>query len=761
MEGDYELVLTHGAGTLIIDQSMPYVEGDPLLVRNENRPQTLTFQIVLDPVDARNLMSPSCSLWSSGTGALRIGDRASFRVYPTSTRAKTWVFYGQVHEIAVKGDNVVAVTCREDWAQYETLQRDAVIFDDHKDLVYKSTTTDSSGRTVIQGLTESDIALPLSVIELMSEEHVDRMGGAGTDSFFSIANSPAIAQRFMATGRLIAIKFSAAFRFYPADTDLYVRIFSDNNGVPGTVLRTITISSASIPRDETIRDYWIDLGPMPMDTPSGRYYWFVVFRPGDNSGATYLRHHTAPDDVLPGHDVKPFRYSTDGTTWTPYSSSNSVLCLSFYYGDYERQGEMQQSLSGTALTLHGEPIIRGLPASSPVFPPSTIQPYRARVSYYHGLRRTKDIMESLLAAGTCSSSVITTREVKIYKTKGKGLADCLRELCDLRDASGAYVGSQLAIAQWTDSTQVLVRRRKHLGDAPSFTFSYGADTSVDNERRIIAGGVKLSKTTRLKPTKVKVLGRASGGLPLVAVVHDKATAGLSAKLGYDVEETLQDDSLQTLEDCRAYGKAYLDSVRPSYDAWEGQLSVAGVYPDLFDLNVASDTYGSGQIITLNYSPLGISGLKAKVKGIRVMGTKTEITLSSEDILVNNRFSDVAWRAARSESFISPTDAESNVVIEAYSATPRTGPAQLGLIANQAVIPGHIIVPCTVTDDAELNLRTIHAEVEAANGSTLPTAPITHVGAYNASNGYLWDVPVAAAYKWKTTRVILEITCRLS
>lgn len=781
-EGDYELVLEHGAGTLTITPASALVEGDPILERFENRPQRAQFTLLLPDVASQNLMSPTCSLWSSGTGALEIGDRVRLSLYPTSTRAKTAVFTGLVHELKAVGDNLVSVEAREDWAQYETLQRDAIIFADHKDLVYNYTSNDANGQTTIEGLSGADIALPLAVIDLMSGENVEELapGGENLTGTTPAPEDRYLAQRFVANGdALIAVRWRASFNGYPNDTNFYVGIWSDDNGKPGTYYRrTVTLPSVSIPRDATVRDYWTDfrVDGVPFILEEGKHYWVVFYGLGANTQLRRQQIHKAPN-LPPGAGLTPVKRSADGSAWINYDDASgpgtwggSGLSLSLYVASYERQADIAQSLSGSTLTLLGDKKVQGVPMNLTSTPPASIVPTRARVSYYHGTRTVREVLQDLIGRGACPHNVSAdvANTVKLYRTKGKRLAECIREICDLRMSSGNYAGSQLAVAQLPYATELWVRRRKHTGDASSFTFSYGTDTSTDNERRIIAGSVQLKRTTKMKPTKVWVIGKAADNVPLVAIVHDRAVAGLSSRLGYDVEETLQDDSLQTLEDCRAYGKAYLDAARGSYDTWEGQLTISGVYPDLFDLSAVSPTYGSGQIITLNYSPLGISALKCKVKAIRVQGVKTEVTLSSEDLLVNNPFSDVAWRTARSESFISPADAEHNVIMTGHrdsvlpAALNSLGSGQLYMeLQNANGITQGSAVACTVMTDSGYNLKMIHAEFEASNGSTAPNYPITQVRLRDAAGANSIQIPIEPCYKWKTTRAIVELTVRLS
>lgn len=781
MEGDYEIILQHGAGSLTITPASALVVGDPSLERHENRPQGVKFTLLLPNIASRNLLSSTCSLWSSGTGALEIGDRVSLSLYLTSTRAKTAVFTGLVHELKAVGDNLVSVEAREDWAQYETLQRDAIIFADHKDLVYKSTGTDANGQTTIMGLSEANIALPLAVIDLMSGENVEELaqGGENLTGTTPAPEDRYLAQRFVANrGALIAVRWRASFASYPNDTNFYVGIWSDDNGKPGTYYRrTVTLPSVSIPRDATVRDYWTDfrVDGVPFILEESKHYWVVFYGLGANTQLRRQQIHKSPN-LPPGAGLTPVKRSADGSAWINYDDAaspgtwgNSGLSLSLYVASYERQADIAQALSGSTLTLLGDKKVEGVPLNITSVPPASIVPTRARVSYYHGTRTVREMLQDLIGRGACPHNVSAdlANTIKLYRTKGKSLAECIREVCDLRMSSGNYSGSQLAVAQLPYATELWVRRRKHVGDASSFTFSYGTDTSTDNERRIIAGSVQLKRTTKMKPTKVRVIGKAAD-LPLVTIVHDRATAGLSSRLGYDVEKTLQDDSLRTLDDCRAYGRAYLDAARASFGTWEGQLSISGVYPDLFDLAVVSPTFGSGQIITLNYSPLGISALKCKVKAIRVQGVKTEVTLSSEDLLINNPFSDVAWRTARSESFVSPADAESNVVMEGHynavlpAALNTLGSGQLYMeLQNSNGVTQGSAVACTVTNDSGYNLKMIHAEFEASNGSTAPSYPITQVRLRDAAGANSIQIPVEPCYKWKTTRAIVELTARLS
>lgn len=74
----------------------------------------------------------------------------------------------------------------------------------------------------------------------------------------------------------------------------------------------------------------------------------------------------------------------------------------------------------------------------------------------------------------------------------------------------------------------------------------------------------------------------------------------------------------------------------STNVWEGQIRVSGVYPDLIDMDTSSASFGSGKVITLNLSPLGISATKFQVKGIVVEANQTTIIISNDDVMVEEQ-----------------------------------------------------------------------------------------------------------------------------
>jgi hypothetical protein len=198
--------------------------------------------------------------------------------------------------------------------------------------------------------------------------------------------------------------------------------------------------------------------------------------------------------------------------------------------------------------------------------------------------------------------------------------------------------------------------------------------------------------------------------------------------------------------------------------------VSGVYPDLIDMGTASTSFGSGKIITLNLSPLGISALKLKVKGVTVEANQTTITLSNDDVLVNNAQRYYNAKAQRSEAFLAPVGLVDNMYIAVFIddvADYSPGWVELRYESGGA-IPGLSKAP-TKHPVPALNLNVYHVEFEAADGHSAIGGTMVGVGmiylrqssgsaTYKTYDLYVSTAPVRDErfHKFKTNRLIVDV-----
>jgi hypothetical protein len=196
------------------------------------------------------------------------------------------------------------------------------------------------------------------------------------------------------------------------------------------------------------------------------------------------------------------------------------------------------------------------------------------------------------------------------------------------------------------------------------------------------------------------------------------------------------------------------------------------------MSVTSGTWGSGEIIELNYSPYGISNLKLKVLGVRVGTNTTELTVTNADRLKKNVIRDDHKRLLATEAFVSPTEPTRTIYIYARSTTVVTSTslfAQLSKDGTGTILDGHgnytpHRVPATKLTttsgtSSPYNQNSYYAVFEAENGYGDIESMQLFEDLTGGSNVATYDLGsinlVAQPYKTKLTRVILDFACKAS
>ena len=383
--------------------------------------------------------------------------------------------------------------------------------------------------------------------------------------------------------------------------------------------------------------------------------------------------------------------------------------------------------------------------------------YRGRVGYYYGTITKEAVCDRLIQANTglnAETDANLDRTFGVYSTRGKSILACLREVCDVFENSGSWDGYQSVFASYLNGSvpTCQVNKRKKTSDPSTYILSHGDDTANDDEH-IIIGEPKLKKTNRRNYARVTVVGKGRDEEPLVCTRSDE---GLSTSFWEQMKgmaETLviTDESLNSLEEVDKAAYAMLDAVQR--DVWEGSIRLSGQHKGVFDWNTSSDTYGSGNIITLNWSPLGISATKFKVKGMVLTPLTTEIFISNVDPALKNRLTEGWGRSVRGESFHSPVGLPGVVYGFSYAAATITAATLYMELCDSAgtALPGQRRVLCTKYANTDYNLNVYHAEFAPGNGYSSTIGGVGQVKLYTARTGG------AAANTIDLTRTVDSIT----
>lgn len=781
MASKYEIKITRRSGGATI----VYEDGSNATRVNdydwqwvENKPRTVKVTLANNTkVPALNILSPSCALWSSGTGALDLGDLVDLSIYPRSSGTKTNVFHGIITELEQGLDGKLLITAKDFLEKYETMKAARTIFSGYHDYGAKDTGTYLSYRT-ITGLSESDIVTPLEHVGFANADSRAEWTDGTTNDRYSygiqgVASCPKIAQPYIATqDALLGVTLISLYNnLSGTGSVLKVSLQADNGaGQPdGNDIASTTISKGYT-RSWVTEDANLTTGSVPVVLTVGRLYWIVLEETNLESGYYLLVENR---DDAGGYPVQHFLRYVSGS-WVQVSDHMLNLKVhtlnyqtleedSYYFDDANNRVVITGSLSGYTATQ------------------SFVAPKRGRVSYYYGSRTLEDLFRAIIRhEGSMADNVSGNcdRTYGVYQTRGKFLGECMRELADVVETSGAWVGYQHTVAHYSSGglERINVGRRAKPSDASAFTFSTAAG-AADGGMRIT--GATLKKTIRMKHSTVYVIGKGPTGLPVVGVASDRARSdSLYRKTGLVLMEEITDENVTNIRDADAAAWAELGPPGES-DVYEGSVTVAGVYPDVMGINTGDLTnYGSGKIVTLTIPEIGMNAVKVKVKGVRVHVSETEIQVSNEDILSRNRIITTRQKADRTEGFQAPTELTTDIVVVGYiDAMVNADPAYMVLADDDGMdlpIPRLAPVRCVRTSGPSgYNTYIYHATFEPGNGVTSSGNPIGEIHLVDGSGNLiansslrLYDYSAEPylsreIYKWRMMRATVKLITKSS
>jgi hypothetical protein len=754
--------ITWGYVTYSTDKLMNYEWGWV-----ENHPKQL--KVILSNGDivptTENMLSSTFNKWSAGvTGAVDVGDMIAFSLCQTGASSLSAIFYGRISDIQPSAsDRTVTLIADDLFNRYDGIKSDKLIFSHYIDCAIKATVwNDTRQEWEIQGITQTPIVEPMTVVKVAVDDKLVQTGT--TDSGDQIVSSGGIAQPFTAQSDIITyvlVHYNTAM-----SCNYTIKLVEDGGaGTPtGAVLATAT---TLLLNGNGWGGIWWDGFTAPR-VSKGLRYWIVITA---NYASANVRTDAAPTYPIPAY----LYYS--GGAWV--TVSGSTLQLKIFGGGYKDVARGSYELVDADDKIY----ISEMPGSAECLEDYNYIFYnRALVSYYYGTVTASNIATALTGldkplitdtgqAVAFSSTTWTTKTYPIYRTKGRYIGDCIRELADnfCTSISGTYY--QAAVAAYNPSNSpagtnfLKWSRRLTTSDTSYRTLS--TSSATDDELRIIATGTQLRKTTK-RPASVMVVGQDSFGKPIVAHRDDLmldaggANASFRRKSGTLVTEYITDQGINTLQQADEIAKARLDM--NILDSWEGEIPISGYFPDLMDIDHTSNTYGSGKIITLNIPELGIVAQKFKVKGVILTPATTKVQLTNYDVLTENKYNQAYESAKKTESFLGPTNADIDVFVKFSSgdATPATDHYMALLSYSGAVMTSRVL--CKTFVDGKRDAITYHAEFEQGDGVSTDVLGtwVFRAALYTvAPGGSAWATQMLGDYyafpKWTTTRVIVDFT----
>lgn len=766
---DYEIVLyrkgTTGTITYAQGDSSMVIAGSRRLTRNENDISTLEFSLSNGSNAAtENFLSLSFAGWSNGViGALQLGDYVRYSLYPTKTGSKTQVFYGKVVKLQPRKDGQLLVTA-QDFLKVLDKECTKIIYDNYCDRDVLRIQS-SAGSDYASGIM-SGAVVPLAECAYLGDDKRVTYGDDVNDNSYDLTTTKKVAQVFKAEGEaLVGVEHTIYFPTTPFSATVNASIYAYNKetpSTPGVLIKSTTDDGyAASPRFRAV-DFKFSFCTKnePLMLEKGAMYWLVYY----SNVVSDDRVEIYTQDPGGGEAVK-YCYHYDGSAWNMIA--NKVFRVKFDWLNKTDLKSDDYSVSSTTIYLYNTPSFKRSQDYQ-----TTIN--RLLVSYFYGTVTSQEIANALLALNTgltSGSSANQTATSGTFSTLGKKLIASMQDLADQYQPSGAWAGYQLAFAHYESGGTQYCKFGKRLTTAdPSYvTFSHGFDAANDEEIRIIDhSGLELR--TDLRPPRVVVIGKNADGNPVCYTVTDRAiAASFETRMeGFANVLKIEDENIVTLADAQARGDGAIAAYQ--FNVWEGQITVSGVYPDLVDLNTASDSFGSGRIITLNLSPLGITAGKFKVKGIIVEPNQTTITISNADIAVLNAQKYYNVKAAKTEAFFSPVGLVDNIYISVFwDYVFDYDPLYMRLSdIDGYAIPNSYMVRCIKHSMPALNLNVYHAEFERSNGYSIPPYGIGRLTVSRGLSGYPFiDYQLTGTGrderfdKFKTSRVIVDLMTKVT
>lgn len=239
---------------------------------------------------------------------------------------------------------------------------------------------------------------------------------------------------------------------------------------------------------------------------------------------------------------------------------------------------------------------------------------RARITYLvtEGGMLMSEVFEAICEAAGIDATVITsTREVGIMRCGGDYFHNYLLALADMEEPSGTYAGRQHAfMASRTEWGSIKMGYRHKASDTSAGTIYYAGDGDRSGEPMM---AFTPTMTMQYRPYLAVTRGTKDDGTPIIIAMRDPDVDVGSAT-------SLVDGSITEVEDAAL--SSYAEIITNRSKDWEGQVQLSGIFLDFFD----DGTYVGGAPIRIYDSRYGMSGYQARVKEVQLDFTNQTTTL---------------------------------------------------------------------------------------------------------------------------------------
>lgn len=594
------------------DASSPYIDltdiqGPTLkMVENYGTTGSLTLINEIDS-SSRNLLSSSCSRWSSGTGALTPG--MFLHIWHTSRTDANKMGVFIITEIS-PSDDVISVTfgdCvqvlratgadyyRNHYAesQQHTNEKAYGAWDSTSERIFVTKPAD-----VTLNAAHGDVQWAVST------ESTDSTGSA----FGYITSSGYVETSFTVNADLI-LGFSIKPQSNLSGLNCRIRVYVNGSLV---LSQSVTSTTSALPfkfstpiQGGTVR-IRLDNAGNKMGEDSGETYY---------SGAAVEQTGTSTSGPISGATTTFYNfYNSQEIVHETFTRTGTFVCaITTASYAYATAGEQDVSdptrywitaIDGltTITSLQGDPAWTG----------------RALITYLvtEGGMLMSEIFSSICDAAGVSSTVITsTRQVGIMRCGGAEYFSYLLALADMEEPSGSYAGRQHAFrASRTTWGSIRLGYRYKAEDASAKTIYYAGDGSRSGEPFM---AFVPTKTMQYRPYLAITRGTKDDGTPIILAMRDPEVSVGSAS-------SLVDGTITEVTDAAL--SSYSEIATNRSKDWEGSVRLSGIHLDL----MAEGTYVGGVPVRIYDTRYGMSGYAARVKEVTLDFTEqtTLLTLNN-------------------------------------------------------------------------------------------------------------------------------------
>ena len=673
----------------------------PTLKFVENYGVTGSLTIVNDiESSTRNLLSSSCNLWSSGTGAMRTG--MFLKIYKGSISSSNQIGVFMITTLEPSDDQIHVTfgdriqLLRATGADY--FRNHYSGSSQHNNENTYAGWSSSAGKLYLEKPESVTIDAANGDVQWAVNDHIGSGNKVSALSVYKINDSSATYQFTLDADWLFSLTFTkknnalnCRMRYYIDNSLIATQTYAETGSSTFNLDYKIEFSNPVYVRNRTIKivadqitdTYGFNIETMEMN---GATLNFV------NRGITEFETGSESNRmILTSFETAHYEYATSGEQ-DPEDSSL------YYVTGIEGVSSIDSSI--------------GLPAFDG----------RARITYLiteGGLPMSTVFQRICEAAGVDATTITSTREVGIMRCGGSNFHDYLLALADMDEPTGSYSGRQHAIAADPSDWDSIRMGYRHLSsDASEAELYYAHDGAPSGSgTKIVMMSFAPSQTMQYRPIMAVTRGTKDDGTPIILAMRDPDVLIGSTS-------PVADSSVTTVEDAGL--SSYSEIITNRSKNWEGKVQLSGIY----DQFMTYGTYVGGVPIRIHDSRYGMDGYAARVKEVEIDISQqtTILTLNNYSEMYANAVVDSSRMAYSAGSFAVVASSSDLFTVQYVRVETET---VLSDRANHTIEiyssdTGYVSAPADVIKVLDLGVAVLAAYFKRGVGSTVEQYGITRI-----------------------------------